>query len=93
MKNDIFGKSSIAIELYNWIRENIKDGSTILELGSGRVTGELSKNYTMISVEHDKDWVGKYNSSYIYIYAPIKQYSGYKWYDIDVLKKRVTKVI
>ena len=51
----------IAPELYNWIRENIKDGSTILELGSGTGTIELCKHYTVYSVEHDKKWIGNLN--------------------------------
>lgn len=84
---------AIAPEVYNWIRRNIKDGSTILELGSGTGTLELCKHYTVYSIEHDKQWVGKTDSNYIY--APIvhhfEDYVNYEWYDVSVLKEQLPK--
>lgn len=79
----------IAPEVYNWIRKNIEDGSTILELGSGTGTIELCKDYTVYSIEHDKRWLDKTPTNYIY--APIKIQNGLKWYDVDVLKKELPK--
>lgn len=81
------GGWAIAPEVYNWIRKNIKNGSTILELGSGTGTSELSKYYKMHSIEHDENFVGKYDSTYIH--APIKQYDGYRWYDVDILEEKL----
>ena len=79
-----FGGWSLDKEIYDWVLENIPKGSTILELGSGRSTQEFCKYYKMYSVEHSKKWLNKSDS--IYIYAPIREYSGYRWYDIDALK-------
>ena len=74
----------------------VPEGSTILELGSGASTAILSHKYKMISVEHDAEWVGKYNSKYIH--APIKEYKPTRkfggdsfWYDAEVLKKELPK--
>ena len=82
--------------MYKWIRENIKEGSTILELGSGATTEELGKYYKMFSIENNKKWCYKYNNTF-YILAPIKKYSdknpapkGFPhpnngWYDVSRL--------
>jgi hypothetical protein len=45
------------------------DGSTILELGSGWASGELSKHYRVYSVEHDEKWLDAFDTNYIY--APL----------------------
>lgn len=74
------GGWAICEGLFNWIRKNIPEGSTILEFGSGRGTIELTKYYKVYSVEQDSQWVGLAEKSN-YIYAPIKD----GWYDIDIL--------
>ncbi len=74
-----FGGFSIEKELYDYICAVLEEGKTILELGSGFGTGELAKRYTMYSIEHDKRWLGKYESTYIY--APF--ING--WYDVNAL--------
>jgi len=71
-------------EMYNWIRRNIPRGSTILELGSGKSTIDLAKDYKVYSVEHDKEWLNLTNRAK-YIYASIKN----GWYDVDILKKEL----
>lgn len=87
-----FGVWSVDVELFDCIRKLVPIGGTILELGSGFTTGELSKYYKMISIEHDKEYIGKYNSEYIY--APLKQHRGHRhfaefttWYDADAVRK------
>jgi len=67
-----FGNSSISKICYNYIKEILPEGKAILELGSGFGTGELAKDYKMISIEHDGRWIEQYESDYIY--APIKFY-------------------
>lgn len=68
------------------IRQLVKDGQTILELGSGFTTSMLIKYYTVYSIEDNPQWVGKYGSNYIY--APILKYSdGYPPPNIPGLKK------
>ena len=89
-----FGKASISEVCYNFIRENLTEGKTILELGSGWATGELGKYYNMISIEHDGQWIEQHNSDYIY--APIRLYNeswtkpdideNDGWYDVDDVK-------
>jgi hypothetical protein len=56
-------------EAIEWIFENVTEGSTILELGSGYGTEILSKSYKMYSIEQNEDWLNKFDSNYIY--API----------------------
>lgn len=77
---------SIDDNLHRWILKNIPKGSTILELGSGYGTIGLAKNYNMISIENDKDWLDLADSKYIY--APIVG----KWYDANVLRKELANL-
>lgn len=76
-----FGSWSIERECFELIREILPDGSTILELGSGWVTGELAKHYNVVSIEHDAAHVGKYPSRYIH--APMKL----GWYDPQAIRE------
>jgi hypothetical protein len=78
---------AISNELHQWILNNIPKNSTILEFGSGTGTIELCKDYKVYSVEHNKEWLDKSDSNYIY--APIINYEEYRWYDIDVLKTKL----
>ena len=78
-KNNLNG-FAISIELYDWIINNLKKDSTILEFGSGSGTIELAKHYNVISVEQSKQWVGL-APGVTYIYAPLKD----GWYDIDMV--------
>lgn len=68
-----FGGWAIQESCFNFIREILPEGKTILELGSGHGTDALSKHFNMISIENQPEWVGKFNSKYLYV--PIKQYS------------------
>ena len=67
-----FGSWSISEICFNYIREILPEGKIILELGSGWTTGELAKYYKMYSIENYKEWIDKYDSTYIY--APIRKY-------------------
>lgn len=77
------GGWSIELEVFKFIRDNLPEGSTILELGSGWGTGMLSKDYTMHSIEHDEKFVGRYNTTYIH--APMVD----GWYDKSVLETKL----
>ncbi len=91
------GNSSISEICYNYIREILPSGKTILELGSGFGTSELAKHYKMISIEHDGRWVEQYDSDYIY--APIQWYDdkwtapdipgNEGWYNISVVEREL----
>jgi hypothetical protein len=88
-----WGEASIEKEVYDYIRKVLPDGGTILELGSGWATGELAKHYTMYSVEHDEDYLDKYDSTYIH--APLREHKKVKnhkstlWYNSDTLKEKL----
>ncbi len=88
-----FHDASITENMFNYILGVLPDGSTILELGSGWATGELAKHYTMFSVEHDEDYLDKYDSTYLEV--PLKQHKKLKnhesiiWYDSDILAEKL----
>jgi hypothetical protein len=83
---DNLGGWSISVEMFKWILNNIPLNSTILELGSGTGTIELSKFYNVYTVEHDKKWLNVSNNTN-YIFAPLVN----NWYDTKVLKKELPK--
>lgn len=88
-----FGGMAIDREVYEWLLVNLPKGSTILELGSGAGTQELSKHWKMYSIEHDPEWVGHCKASE-YIYAPIRLYSEpkkHRWYNVAALKNSLPK--
>lgn len=87
-----FGGWAIDKECFNKIIELLPAGSTILEFGSGSGSDELSKYYKVYSVEHDMNWLNKYNTNYIY--APLKKIKENElinWYDVDILKQKLPK--
>jgi hypothetical protein len=77
-----WGGSGIEKELFEWILQNLDPGSIIIELGSGDVsTRYLGEHYKLFSIEQNKEYLYKYNATYIY--APIEN----GWYDINIVKK------
>lgn len=74
---------SINRDLAEFLFASLPQGSTILELGSGKGTEILSSMYNMYSIEENANFIGKYKS--IYFYAPIKD----GWYDTDVIRKEI----
>lgn len=81
MTEPLFGEWSLDRVTFDWILDHLPAGSIILEMGSGRITGELAKHYTMYSIEHNAGYVEKGYDTH-YIYAPMKD----GWYDADVVK-------
>tara|TARA_B110000305_G_C19269822_1_gene553859 strand:+ start:419 stop:943 length:525 start_codon:yes stop_codon:yes gene_type:complete len=79
----------LPLPIFEWIEENIPFGSTILEFGSGEGSKRLSVNYDLYSIEHNPEWLGFSQSTYIY--APIKLSDKYQgeigWYDIERIKE------
>ena len=73
-----FGDWAISKQLFDYLRETLPSGSTILELGSGAGTAELAKHYRMYSVEHDASFLNQHSSTYIH--APIVN----GWYDTSI---------
>ena len=88
-----FGGSGITKALKNWIWKNIRKGETIVELGAGLVsTRILSKQYNLISVEDNENYVGLYSKA-TYIHAEIDPYT--QWYSLkpDKLPKEFKLLI
>jgi hypothetical protein len=80
MKNHNLNDFAISDEMFGWIKDNLEEGKTILEFGSGKGTIELTKYWKVYSVEQDSKWVGVAENSN-YIHAPIKN----GWYDVDIV--------
>jgi hypothetical protein len=74
------GGWSIEWKTFVYILSHLPFGSTILELGSGRSSGELSRFYKVYSVEHADHYINMYETNYIK--AEIKN----NWYDREVMK-------
>ena len=87
MTNDIgFGGKHLDKPVFDYIYNTVPHGNTILELGSGWVTGQLAQYYYMYSIEENIDWLYHYNS--YYIYAPLRD----GWYDADILSRIVPRI-
>jgi hypothetical protein len=67
---------SLGINAYAWIRFNVPIASSILELGSGKVSPLLRLDYELHSIEHNEKFVDDKT-----IHAPIKN----GWYDLPEL--------
>lgn len=72
--------NSISGEMMHWILDNINKNNNILEIGSGYGTIELSKFYSVYTIEHDKNWLNICKNAE-YIFAPLNN----KWYDVNKL--------
>ena len=77
------------------IIETVPEGSTFLELGSGKGTAKLVEHFNVYTVEHDPEYVGMVPGAH-YIHAPLvpvkrnKRFSELvEWYDVDVLKREL----
>ncbi len=79
------GGWAISKELFMYIYNTVEHGKNILELGSGSATQELAQYFTMYSIEHNKIWLDKYETTYIF--APIKNYGSYRWFNTVFLNK------
>ena len=77
---------AISEEMYSWIKQEIPEGKTILEFGSGTGTIELTKHYKVYSVEQNQKWIGLAPDSN-YIHAPLKE----EWYDPDIVFSKIPK--
>ena len=80
------GGWAISKQLFDWLLEVLPEKSTILELGSGSGTGQLARHFRMVSVEHNSDFVGLQDSTYIY--APIVN----GWYDAAIIGAALSRL-
>lgn len=61
----------------------LEPGDTILEFGSGYGTQVLSERYEMVSIEQKEEWVGRFDSTYIY--APLED----NWFAREPIKEEL----
>lgn len=93
-----FGGWAISEDLFNLIRDILPEGKTILELGSGEGTAELVKHYKVYSVEHSKQWLGKYKTNYLYV--PLEKFrkqcnvfpEDTSWYNREILQSKLSGI-
>ena len=84
MRNNNLNNMAISDEMFEYLKNNLSFGKTILEFGSGTGTIELTKHWKVFSVEQNPDWVGKAPDS-TYIYAPLKE----GWYNSDIVFSQI----
>ena len=88
LAND-WGGNSISRSLFLYLEENLPEGKTILELGSGWGTDKLAEKWNVWSVEDEAEWAGKYNDQYFEVplkkHCPITGLVGDSWYDPGIL--------
>lgn len=83
LEDIVWGGSGIEKVVFDFIRERIPTGATVIELGAGLVsTPALSLFYDLHSVEHDEKYLFHFDKAK-YIYAPLVN----GWYDRGILEK------
>jgi len=91
-----FGGWAIDESLALHIDTLIDPGCTILELGSGEGTIELIQHWEVYSIEHDEEWLYKFETNYIHAplkeHKPLKHHEGNIWYDARVLEVMLPKI-
>jgi precorrin-6B methylase 2 len=75
---------SIGSEMMDWILINIKKESTILEFGAGKGAIELAKQYKVISIEHDPEWINLTKKAEYHLVSIIDG-----WYDRRAVAKAI----
>jgi len=77
--------------MFDWLNDNLPNGSKILEFGSGTGTMELTKNFEVTSIEDNEQWLYLAQDS-TYIYAPLVN-DWYDWQALDILKDETFEAI
>lgn len=83
-----FGWYQLCESTFRHIHQILPAGKTILELGSGWVSGQLAKDYKVFSVEENPQWLNR-SPCVDYIWVPIDSVSG--WYNVPLLAERLPK--
>ena len=73
-------------EVFAWLEENVEEGATILEFGSGHGSIRVARRYDLYSIEHNREWLGLSDSTYVHAEiceneVSIKHHQQ-GWYDI-----------
>jgi len=60
------GGVCLSSRFLDFVYNNIPEGSTILEFGSGTSTGKLVDRYTVFSIEENESYVGLHHDNYLH---------------------------
>lgn len=77
--------------MFQWLNDNLPNGSKILEFGSGTGTMELTKTFEVTSVEDNEQWLYLAQDS-TYIYAPLVN-DWYDWQALEILQDETFEAI
>ncbi len=72
--------------MFEWLNDNLPQGSKILEFGSGTGTIELTKTFEVTSIEDNEQWMDLAPDS-TYIYAPLVN-DWYDWQALEILQDK-----
>jgi precorrin-6B methylase 2 len=77
--------------MFDWLNDNLPNGSKILEFGSGTGTIELTKSFDVTSIEDNEEWLYLAQDS-TYIYAPLVN-DWYDWQALEILQDETFEAI
>ena len=77
--------------MFEWLNDNLPNGSKILEFGSGTGTIELTKSFEVTSIEENEQWLYLAPDS-TYIYAPLVNH-WYDWQALEILQDETFEAI
>ena len=74
-------------EIFAWLEENVEEGASVLEFGSGHGSLKLAQRFKLISIEHNPDWLAVAPSKYVHaeiMENPVSnEHAQQGWYDPD----------
>jgi len=77
--------------MFEWLNDNLPNGSKILEFGSGTGTIKLTKSFEVTSIEDNEQWLYLAPES-TYIYAPSVN-DWYDWQALEILQDETFEAI
>ena len=83
---DTFGWYQMSEVMFRHILDVLPVGKIVLELGSGWGSSQLAKHYKTYSVEHDSNFLNKYDDVH-YVFAPLNPRTG--WYESDTMAENL----
>src|SRR5690606_29555927 len=83
VQKNVLGVWAIEKELLEFIKRMLSPGETILEFGSGMGTEALLKQFAVVSLEHDPEFLLKRAPHHDCRHAPIEK----GWYKREIVKE------
>ena len=86
----LLNSSSMSRESLSYILKILPENKSILMIGSGESSLFLSKFYDILSIEHDEEYIDRYDIEYLHVPLTSTLQNTY-WYDQDTMKKCLEK--